>query len=165
MPQPQPRVGFLFDELPTDMIYWEIFPYLDYNSRVTANLLLPVQDRLRTPLKKDAALQFQMRRSSKEVLAILRKQEKAKGRARNIYTLRLWRQLLGPHKHLLQYSERFRAVVLAKAEEWLEPTFQWPVGSSAYTRKTLIALLRPVTAIPFLREVPYNDENWSAIAA
>ena len=156
MPQPQPRVGFLFDELPTDIIYWGIFPYLDYNSRVTANLLLPPQEHL---------LQFQMRRSKKEVLAILRKQEKAKGRARNIYTLRIWRQLLGPHKHLLQYSERFRAVVLAKAEEWLEPTFQWPVGSSAYTRKTLIALLRTVATIPFLREVPYNDENWSAVTA
>ena len=53
-------VTHLFDQLPTDMIYYEIFPYLDYDSRVTANLLLPQEDRLRTPLRKDAALEFQV---------------------------------------------------------------------------------------------------------
>ena len=49
----------LFDELPTDMIYYEIFPYLDYNSRVIANLLLPRQDRLRRPLEKDVVIMLE----------------------------------------------------------------------------------------------------------
>ena len=46
----------LFDNLPTDIIYYEIFPFLDYDSRVTANLMLPRKDRIGHPLKKDAAL-------------------------------------------------------------------------------------------------------------
>lgn len=42
------------------MIHYEVFPYLDYESRVTANALLPPQDRLSMPLKKDCILVFEL---------------------------------------------------------------------------------------------------------
>ena len=160
---------YLFDELPTDMIYWEIFPYLDYNSRVTANLMLPPQDRLRIPLKKDAALQFQMRRSLKEVMALLDKQNNSPpGRQRNTYTLRLWRQFQGRHKHLLQHSEWFRATILTTATRWLDPAFPWPACLSPYTRKTLVTILTNFRTnldrdIPFVREVSYRGDDWAAV--
>ena len=48
----------LLDNLPLDVILYEIFPYLDYNSRVTANVMLPPQDRISIPLKKDCAIIF-----------------------------------------------------------------------------------------------------------
>ena len=71
-------ITHLFDQLPTDMIYYEIFPYLDYNSRVTANMLLPLQDRLRTPLRKDAVLEFTMRLGSTLITSLIKNQQKAK---------------------------------------------------------------------------------------
>lgn len=42
------------------MIHYEIFPYLDYDSRVTANALLPPQDRLAVPVRKDCILVFDL---------------------------------------------------------------------------------------------------------
>jgi hypothetical protein len=66
----------LFDQLPTDIIYYEIFPFLDYNSRVCANLLLPLKDRLRIPLRKDAVNEMTIHLAITRVTPLLKKYNK-----------------------------------------------------------------------------------------
>ena len=163
-------VTHLFDQLPTDMIYYEIFPYLDYNSRVTANLLLPHKDRLRTPLRKDAALEFKMRLGSSLMTSLIRKQGNAvNSTGRNRLTLKIWRTV-PQFPELFQYSAKFRAVVAAKALEFTDPALEEVSHISPYTRKELkrlceAFLLSLETSYPYIREVAasYPQENWSAV--
>ncbi len=163
-------VTHLFDQLPTDMIYYEIFPYLDYNSRVTANLLLPHQDRLRTPLRKDAVLEFQMRYATTVILSLIHKQANARSKlVRNRLTLKIWRTLpLFPE--LVQYSCKFRETVVAKTIELMDPSLEDLETTTPYTRKTLRALcvsflLSLENSYPYIREVALSNEqeNWSAV--
>ena len=160
----------LFDELPTDMIYYEIFPYLDYNSRVTANLLLPLKDRLRTPLRKDAALEFTIRLYSTQMISLCNKQRHAQNRiARNRLSLKIWRTIpLFPE--LFQYNARFREIVVIKAADFSDPSLAEREDISVYTRKALKKLcedflLSLETSHPYKREVTpsYPREDWSAV--
>ena len=41
---------YLFDNLPLEIIRYEIIPYLNYYERTAVNLCLPPQDRMSTPL-------------------------------------------------------------------------------------------------------------------
>ena len=43
---------YLFDNLPFDIIRYEIIPHLNYYERMAVNISLPPQDRIRSPLKK-----------------------------------------------------------------------------------------------------------------
>jgi len=164
-------ITHLFDQLPTDMIYYEIFPYLDYNSRVTANLLLPRHDRLRTPLRKDAVLEFAMVFASTIISPFIKKQGTAANPiTRNRMSLKIWRTVpLFPE--LFQYSSRFRRVIVEKAAEFSDPSLEGVEHVSAYTRKQLKRLcedflLSLETSYPYKREVAssYARENWSAVA-
>ena len=161
----------LFDQLPTDMIYYEIFRYLDYDSRVTANLLLPQKDRLRTPLKKDAVLQFQLRLASTILVTLVNKQARAKNSvARNRLSLKIWRTVpLFPE--LVQYNSKFRAVITEKAVEFSDPSLEDLERVSPYTRKELkrlceAFLLSLETSYPYKREVSLSSlqEDWSPVA-
>lgn len=127
----------LFDELPTDMIYYEIFPFLDYNSRVTANLLLPKEDRLRTPLQKDAVIMLEMSLGKAAMGSLIKKQSRATNPiSRNRLTLKIWRTVtLFPS--LYQYNSKFREVVAAKAVEFSDPSMVNYTHVSNYTRKEL----------------------------
>ena len=160
----------LFDELPTDIIYYEIFPYLDYNSRVTANLLLPRKDHLQVPLRKGAALEFNIRYGSTLMTKLIKKQgSTANNIARNRLTLKIWRTLpLFPE--LVQYSSKFRACVTAKCADFTDPALEDLERITPYTRKTLKVLcddflLSMETSYPYIREVSasYPQENWSAV--
>jgi hypothetical protein len=152
------------------MIYYEIFPYLDYNSRVTANLLLPLQDRLRTPLRKDAVLEFTIRLYSTQMLSLCNKQRHAQSRiARNRFSLKIWRTIpLFPE--LFQYSAKFREIVVIKAADFSDPSLAEREDISVYTRKALKKLcedflLSLETSHPYKREVApsYPREDWSAV--
>ena len=163
-------VTHLFDQLPTDMIYYEIFPYLDYNSRVTTNLLLPRKDRLRTPLRKDAVLEFTMRFGSTIITSLIKKQGiTTNGIARNRLSLKIWRTVpLFPE--LFQYNHRFRQVIAAKAAEFCDPSTYELTQVSAYTRKALTLLCEAVllsleTSYPYKRDLAasFPRENWSAV--
>jgi hypothetical protein len=46
------KVMYLFDNLPLDIIRYEIIPHLNYYERMAVNISLPPQDRLSYPLKK-----------------------------------------------------------------------------------------------------------------
>jgi len=127
----------LFDELPTDIIYYEIFPFLDYNSRVTANLLLPKEDRLRTPLQKDAVIMLEMSLGRAAMGSLIKKQSRTTNPiSRNRLTLKIWRTItLFPS--LYQYHSKFREVVAAKAVEFSDPSMAEYAHVSNYTRKEL----------------------------
>ena len=163
---------YLFDQLPTDMIYYEIFPYLDYNSRVTANLLLPLKDRLRTPLRKDAALEFAMRFGSTIIASLLKKQANAGNPiGRNRLTLKIWRTVpLFPE--IFQYNQRFRGVIAAKAADFSELSSDELTHTTPYTCKELkrlcqAFLLSLETSYPYKRDLAasFPRENWSAVRA
>ena len=148
----------LFDELPTDMIYYEIFPFLDYNSRVTANLLLPKEDRLRTPLQKDAVIMLEMSLGKAAMGSLIKKQSRATNPIfRNRLTLKIWRTVtLFPS--LYQYNSKFRGVVAAKAVEFSDPSMAEYAHVSNYTRKELKKLctnflLSLETSHPYIREL------------
>lgn len=158
----------LFDELPTDMIYYEIFPFLDYASRVTANLLLHPADRLRTPLRKDALTEFSMKFGATIMKRLVKKQATAKTPiARNRLTLKIWRTL--PFfPELVQYDPRFRETVLNKAADFsnLEP--EDAAHISTHTRKELKRLCENYivaleTSFPFVRELNAPLEDWTAV--
>jgi hypothetical protein len=168
---PEP-ISHHFDQLPTDMIYYEIFPYLDYDSRVTANLLLPRKDRLRTPLRKDAVLEFHHMLGLAAITPIIKKQAAATSKiTRNRQTLKLWRTLpLFPQ--LYQYGARFRAVAAAKATEFSDPSTYEFSGVSDYTRKEVIKLCQAFllsleTSYPYVRELDFTfpGGNWSAVSS
>ena len=165
-------ITHLFDQLPTDMIYYEIFPYLDYDSRVTANLLLPQQDRLRTPLRKGATLELHLMLGSATISSLLRKQNNAKNNiSRNRLTLKIWRTmpLFAP---LYQYKAVFRKVVAAKAAELSDPNYQGSANVSAYTRKEIKRLCQDFllsleTSSPYIRELEFSfpKGDWSAVSS
>jgi hypothetical protein len=161
---------YLFDELPTDMIYYEIFPYLDYNSRVTANTLLPPQDRLRTPLRKGAVLEFSVTFSCCILISNIKKQVFARNKiTRNRFTLKIWRiMLLLPD--LVQHSAKLRATFINKALEFSSQDSECFQYISRYMCKTLRVLsqkflLYTETSYPFLHEVIESSriQNWSAL--
>lgn len=148
----------LFDELPTDIIYYEIFPYLDYNSRVTANLLLPRQDRLRTPLQKDTVIMLEMCLGNAAMGSLLKKQSRTTNRiSRNRLTLKIWRTVtLFPS--LYQHNSKFREVVAAKAAEFSGPSMVEYAHVSNYTRRELKKLctnflLSLETSHPYICEI------------
>ena len=157
----------LFDQLPTDMIYYEIFPYLDYNSRVTANLLLPRKDRLSIPLRKNAVSEFQLMLGNARMKSLLRKQREATNKTtRARLTLKIWRMMpLFPP--LYQQNARFREVSAAKAVELSSAGLD---NVSAYTRKTLKGLcetflLSLETSHPYLGEmdITFRGDDWIAV--
>ena len=160
----------LFDQLPTDIIYYEIFPYLDYNSRVTANLLLPRKDRLSIPLRKDAVLELSMKMASDHLTSLIFKQRDARSNlTRNRLSLKIWRTL-PLYPELVQYNSRFRAIVIEKSKEFSDPDLEHVLRISSYTRKELKKLcegfiLSLETTFPFVRDVSMVSEGWSAVVA
>ena len=165
-------VTHLFDQLPTDMIYYEIFPYLDYDSRVTANLLLPQQDRLRTPLRKGAVSEFQLMLGNARMKSLLRKQREATNKTtRARFTLKIWRMMpLFPA--LYQQNARFREVSAAKAAEFSDPTSTVLDNVSPYMRKELKRLCQDFllsleTSKPYICELDFSfpEGNWSAVSS
>ena len=168
-----PQLDHLFDQLPTDMIYYEIFPYLDYNSRVTANLLLPRKDRLQVPLRKGAVLEFQCMLNLAMMGSLLKNQQKAKNKiTRSRLILKLWRKM-PLLTTLYQRNASFRKTVAAKAVELSDPSFAGLDQTSTYTRKTLKALcegflLSLETSYPYIGEMEFSfsqEGEWSAVRA
>ena len=155
----------LFDELPTDMIYYEIFPFLDYISRVNANLLLPKEDRIRTPLNKDALLEFTIIFQSTHIATMAKKAAITRNRTtRSRLILKIWR-LLPMFPELIQYSEKVRDNLSLKALEFSTATSS---DVSAYTLKTLKKLCANFlhdleTKYPYLREFNYQKGDWTAV--
>jgi hypothetical protein len=158
----------LFDELPTDMIYYEIFPYLDYDSRVTANLLLPIKDRMSVLLNKESVLQFSLRFAAAIVKRLMDKQRRVRNPiALSRINLKIWRTL-GKFPQLVQYHAEFRQITIDKIREFTDPATYEGCPLSAYTQKTLMKLCgdfleRIETSLPFIRSVKSISEDWTPL--
>jgi len=151
-------VAHLFDNLPTDIIYYEIFPYLDYDSRVIANTMLPAVDRHRRKLKSEAVLKFSMKLGACRIKTLLDAHARAKNPIqRSRLLLRLWRTV-PQHPALLRHCEQFRCVVKKKATEFFNLPPSEKDCLSYYSMRQLQTLCRRVLEIldvecPFEREV------------
>jgi hypothetical protein len=161
----------LFDNLPTDIIYYEIFPFLDYNSRVTANLMLPRKDRIRHPLKKDAALGFAIRLSSVLLLKVVNSVATATtnlSRSRKI--LNIYRNLVPKYIFLTEYCPRYREMMILKCQDYMNPTFEEYQIATPHLIKTMPVLcaniLEMIEQRPLKRAVADSrDESWMPIYA
>ena len=157
----------LFDQLPTDVIYYEIFPFLDYDSRVTANLLLPKKDRLGVPLRKLAVKEFSMLLGGTILKRMITKQPLTRNPiARNRLTLKIWRTLPN-FPELFQHNTKFREMTILKIAEFTNPSL---IDStvSRHTINTLQVLCKNLllmldTSCPYLHEIRIPSENWSAV--
>jgi len=52
------RVPLPMEDLPRDVLHYELFPFLDYSTRVAMNQVLPRAERKPTPLKKGVIQEF-----------------------------------------------------------------------------------------------------------
>jgi len=160
---------YLLDNLPLDMIQFEVFPYLDYDSRVIANSMLPPVDRVRVPLKKDAALQFALTYSSVKIGSNLKKLDTVTGTARRRVILKIYREI-PKHFHILEYSERARTEILKKCVEFSDPTGDDYRDSTAHMKKELPKLCRVILDMgvkrPFIRHVETSGrDGWTAVTS
>jgi hypothetical protein len=69
------HIPTVFDNLPLQVIKYEIFPFLDYNSRHNLNMCLPVWDRLRTRMSSQSLKKHQTDYCVKVIDSILRSLE------------------------------------------------------------------------------------------
>lgn len=161
-------VAHLFDNLPTDIIYYEIFPFLDYDSRVTANAMLPPIDRHKKKLRSEALLKFTMKLSTCRLKTILNAYNKATNPVqRNRLMLRLWRTV-PKHSELLRHCEKFRCIVQTKAEYFSNLPQSEKDYLTYYSVRTLKALCEHVLKFlnkdcPFVREVSTDSMDASFV--
>lgn len=162
---------YLFDNLPLDVIQYEIYPYLDYNSKVILNCMLPPQDRIRTPLKNGVGLSVVIKilavRLSRKLnefpgLTPIGRSRKFLNLIRNFDTYYL----------ILQHCERARKNILDVLRDFSNPASERYGSSSKYVRTTCSILsLAQIEKIE--KHVPYISEfqeikccdHWSAISA
>jgi hypothetical protein len=150
---------YLFDNLPLEIIHHEIFPNLDYSSRVVANAMLPPQDRISKKLDEDKILCIQIRISVLKLLKFLKSIE-AIGFSnigqRNRHILKMFRCLLKEDTTVFKYKLAVRNVVIEKARRFLQENEY--EGTTPHMKKTLPplckSLLKIIEGVPFVREIP-----------
>jgi len=169
--QQQKQREYLLDNLPLEIILYEISPYLDYNSRVITNYMLPPQDRVGTPLAKDAALQLEICMSITRIRKLVEASTEAKGpRKRALGLLKLFRNV-EPLYFVCQYNNGFREAFLERTRAFADASNPEYDNVSRYIRKTLSTLCQKthiniVEKYPFIRKVNCSHANpaWSPIA-
>ena len=164
-------MNYLFDNLPLDVIQYVMYPYLDYNSKVTLNCMLPPQDRIRTPLKSGVVLSVIIK-----ILAVRLSRKLIGydgltpiGRARKF--LSLIRNFDRYHL-ILQHCKRARESVMDVLRDFSNPASERYGSSSKYVRTTC-SLLSLAQIEKIEKDVPYISEfqeikccdHWSAISA
>jgi len=158
----------LLETFPLDIIHYEICPYLDYNTRVTLNLLLPYEDRMPTPLRKNAAIDFSLLIGSVVIKKHLNAVDRSKGIARNRAILKLYREF-PKYYFMLQYNTGFREVALEKSRQYTNPENPDYLQKTKYFKNTLIGLCKKMIEdverdYPFIKHITtLRDDPWSAI--
>lgn len=165
MPMPH-----LFDNLPLDMIHYEIFPYLDYNSRVTANVMLPPQDRISIPLKKDCAIIFGLHLIGSKGTEII---ETIKERGNNLVISRRhmkFGRTIHEFFFACQYRLNIRNALVAILTSFSNPDSIIYEDMSPYVKKNLPPLAASQlntlqTKFPFIKEVTLiKRSQWTPIS-
>lgn len=161
---------YLLDNLPLDMIHYEIFPYLDYNSRVTANVMLPPQDRISVPLKKDCAILFALHNLANKGLEFSKMMKQP---GSNLVISRRYMKF-GRNIHELffvcQYRLEIREAMVAILTGFSNPDYEKYQQLSPYVKKNLPPLVTSQletlqTKFPFIREVALiKASSWTPIS-
>jgi hypothetical protein len=151
---------YLFDNLPLEIIHREIFPNLDYSSRVLANAMLPPQDRISKKLDEDKILRIQIRMSVHKILNFLRSIVESMGfnniGQRNRRILKMVRCLLKEDTTVFKYNLEVRKAVIETTTRFLlENQYE---GTTRHMKKTLPplceSLLKIIESVPFVRHIP-----------
>ena len=164
--------NYLLDNLPLDVIQYEIYPYLDYNSKVTMNSMLPPQDRIRTPLKKDHALSifihFLAARLSSFITKYIYSANKIT-RMRSRFKMYRNLHLMYP---LFQHCRKMRDATIEKMIEMGDLEYEGYDRCSKYVRVNLSKLIRDELdkihdSVPYLYEykIMRCKDHWSAVDA
>lgn len=138
---------YLFDNLPLDMIKFEIFPYLDWADRVAVNACLPPSDRIRTPLGKDSGLILVIKIQAARLKKYIKSAESSNYlpiKSRRV--LKLYRRI-GNFNYIIQYHKSFRDMLIKKCKNYSNPENPEYIGTTPYFMKTLMKL-----ATDFLEE-------------
>ena len=162
-------MAHLFDNLPLDMIHYEIFPYLDYNSRVTANVMLPPKDRISVPLKKDCAIVFALHFIGPKGAEFI---ESLKEPGNNLVISRRYMHF-GRNIHeffyACQYRLEIREGMISLLRCFSDPNHKRYEHLSPYVKKNLppLAILQLETLqtkFPFIKEVTLiKRDKWTPI--
>lgn len=142
---------YIFNNLPLDMIKFEIFPYLDWADRVAVNACLPPSDRIRTPLAKDSGLILVIKLQAARVKKYIRRAESSNYlpvKSRRV--LKLYREIEN-FKYIIQHHKSFREVLIRKCKEYSNPENPEYNGTTRHFKKTLMKL-----ATDFLEK--YNEK-------
>jgi hypothetical protein len=164
--------NYLLDNLPLDVIQYEIYPYLDYNSKVTMNSMLPPQDRIRAPLKKDHALSIFIHilaaRLSSFITNFIHSANKLT-RVRSMFKMYRNLHLLYP---LIQHCKKMRDATIEKMIEMSDLEYEGYDRCTKYVRVNLSKLIRDELdnihdSVPYLYEYKSMACNvhWSAVDA
>lgn len=158
----------LLETFPLDIIQYEICPYLDYNTRVALNLLLPYEDRRPTPLKKHAAIDVALLIAISMIRGHLNAVDRRKGLGRNRALLKFYREF-PKYYFLLQYNTGFREAALEKSRQYANPENPDYTIKSKYFKDTLVGLSKKMIEdverdYPFIEHITtLRNDAWSAI--
>ena len=105
----------LFDELPLEVIRDIIFPYLDYESRIVTNQLLPRWDRIHRKIPEAQKHDWDLR--SKNMSAIMRRGNASHGDKKLDAFTKLYKTIrTPPYLSLITSNQGLRAAVSAKTK-------------------------------------------------
>jgi len=131
---------YLFDNLPLDMIKFEIFPYLDWTDRVSVNTCLPPVDRIRTPLARDSGLILAIR-----IQAARLKKQLLSAESANYLPIKSRRVLkifrgIEKYRYIIEHHKSFRDMLIQKCKNYSNPENTEYIGTSLHFKKTLMKL-------------------------
>jgi hypothetical protein len=162
----------ILHNLPLDIIHKEIFPKLDWSSRVTANVLLDPADRLSFPLKKDAGISLMMRKEhdilKKKLSLVAPYNSQYKNYTYIVDLMTAMKEIT----YLLQYSLNFRMTFIERCMSFGNPNSSEYATAviTDYDKMVLVSLceenIQRIETLPFLRDVVSScHEKWTAVSA
>lgn len=113
-----------FDELPLDVIHYEILPFLsdDYFARIGINsMLLPIE-RTSTPLRKNAAIELEMSLTLHKFSIVLAADSSTPS-TRGEQLMAAFNLTIN-NPLFLKYNRKFRDIITEKGETYADPNFQ-----------------------------------------
>jgi hypothetical protein len=158
-----------FNLLPTDVIRYEIIPFLDYHSRVALNIYLDNDEKVIMPLNRDKIAQIAMMMATGPIRKALDKATNAFGITRRRAILRLLSVVLPRHMVLTQYNSGFRAVIENKIETYIDPSNREYDSSCERFKNSMIEAVSRLrvlldTKYPYLYSLTCLKEDiWSPV--
>ena len=162
----------ILDQLPLDIIHYRIFRFLDWNSRVEANLLLPHAERIRVPLTKDAGISLMIRKEHDKLKRMLENlsDDNASSEDRFMYILNVMIELR-ESRYLIQYVIKFRDMAFERCTSFADlDSSEYTNSSLSDEKKKLLSdvckgTLKNLEVFPYQREVKTTYDKWTPVNA